>query len=72
MALRNGILSSPKAIATAERHREIIELRKQGVGELHSKKLMMLFDRASPRSRQSAGDRSSSINPRGSCFKGRA
>src|SRR5271156_1799633 len=33
MALRNGTLSSPKAIETAERHREIIELRKQGVGE---------------------------------------
>ena len=33
MALRNGTLSSPKAIETAERHREIIELRKQGVEE---------------------------------------
>ena len=31
MAARNGLLSSAKAIASAERHRAIIELRKQGV-----------------------------------------
>jgi len=34
MALRNGTLSSPKAIATAERHREWIELRRAGMSEL--------------------------------------
>lgn len=34
MALRNGSGSSPKAIATAERHREWIELRRAGMSEL--------------------------------------